>query len=63
MLPQSFIFPLAYISVFQIVKKALGTSLMVNKPSNTKLRMNNQKDVKMVIIGIHCICLQELRLH
>ncbi|XP_013038556.3 5'-3' exonuclease PLD4 isoform X1 [Anser cygnoides] len=34
-----------------IVKKALGTSLMVNKPSNTKLRMNNQKDIKMFQIS------------
>lgn len=36
---------------------------MFNESSNMKLSVNNQKDVKMVIIGIHYICLEELRLH
>lgn len=58
-----FIFPLAYISVFQIGKKTLKTPLMFIESSNMKLSMNNQKDVKMVIIGIHYISLQRLRLH
>lgn len=34
---------------------------MVNESSNMKLSVNNQKDVKMVIIEMHYICSQELR--
>lgn len=59
MLPRSFIFPLAYISVFQVVKKTLKTCRMINE-LNMQLSVSNQKDIKTVIIGIHYICLQEL---
>lgn len=48
-----------YVSVFQIGKIASKKSLPLNRYSYGKLNSNDQKVIRAVGIGIHCIVVNE----